>query len=160
MIEVRRAFHWVPYWLHKWVIYASEFSDQKYEAEALTPEYRRIAVYDEAYSIFHLDYQAEEFATMAGDFLKRALEAAAGPASAVLFRDEQLEKEFPALYDYLACAVGPNGKQREGGCLIVYARDGEVTACLKDRGLKRSWYGRSDSLKEALRELEARLQHG
>lgn len=94
-----------------------------------------------------------------GEFLRKAVEAAATPEGAMHFQDDELAKEFPALYDFLASKIGPNGKPREGAALIAYARDGEVTCSLKDRGLKRAWYGRSDGFRTALAALESSLRH-
>lgn len=94
-----------------------------------------------------------------GDFLRKAVEAAASPEGATHFQDQDLATTYPALYDFMASKIGPNGKPREGAALIVYARDGEVTASLKDRGLKRAWYGRSDGFREALAALESSLKH-
>jgi len=158
VLVIQPPFSWVPWWERKRCLFASTLSDECWRLEAALPMYRMHAFRAEAGDLFPLDIYEEDFQTMAGDFLKRAIESATSPAAAVTFRDEWLEKEYPALYDYLACAVGPAGKPREGACLIIYARDGEVTACLKDRGLKRAFYGRSDGLLEALKELESRLK--
>jgi len=157
-LVVPQPLGWVAYWERNRCIYCTTFEEDVWRVEASEPHYRHHAFYQSYMDIYALAFAHEEFATMAGDFLKKAIEAAAGPMSAMHFTDDQLGKDYPALYDYLACAIGPNGKPREGACLLVYARDGEVTCCVKDRGLKKAWYGRADSFKEALNELEARLR--
>lgn len=100
----------------------------------------------------------DEVMSIMGQWLQKAVESAATPEGAVHFRDEAMERQFPALYDFLASKIGPGGKPRESACLLVFARDGEVTACLKDRGLKKAFYGRSDGLQTALVELEKAIQ--
>lgn len=157
-VSIQEPFWWVPYWERKWAVYATTFTEEVWRVEARANGYMHHAFHQHPWDIFDLCFFEEDWKQMAGDFLKRAIEAAAQGAGAVHFRDEQLEREYPALYDYLACAVGPNAKPREGACLLVYARDGEVTCCVKDRGLKKAFYGRSDGFWEALKDLEAKLR--
>jgi hypothetical protein len=143
-----------------WCIFTVDVTSWDITVRALMPEYHMQRWHVTRESLYLVPVHFSEVVNYMGDWLRKAVEVSESPEGAVHFRDAEFEKEYPALYDFLASKIGPNGKPRESACLLVFARDNEVTCCLKDRGLKRAFYGRSDGVLAALKALEAELRNG
>lgn len=93
-----------------------------------------------------------------GQWVQQAVKAHVNNGSAVEAPDEKLEREYPALFDFLTCNIGEGGKPRAVGSLTLFARTGSWHACLKDRQTKRTWWGEGDCVDSALKALDAALQ--
>ena len=95
-----------------------------------------------------------------GMFVERLTQQIGDARRALEATDAEWETKFPALYDFMACAIGLGGKPRQTGSLTIFARTGSWHVCLKDKQTKKSWWAEGATVQAALESLDSQIQAG
>lgn len=81
-----------------------------------------------------LQPRKERFYVMAGEYLKkRSTTAPTAQKNGVLQVSRDDLVAWPALIDFLAAEVWPDGSERKPGTLLLFADQGKCKVCLSDR---------------------------
>lgn len=73
-------------------------------------------------------------------------------------RDEEFEKDHPAITEFMTLRKGDDGKVRKTASLLVFCEDGLWKCCLSEREEELTLWASSDTLAGLLEALEATLQ--
>jgi len=92
-----------------------------------------------------------------GEFLKQVAAKTAATERTMELEDQWMAKKTPALYDFLCCKIGPDGKPRQTSSLTVFAREGYFHATLRDKGMKRTWWADGSTFLDSIFNLEAEI---
>lgn len=91
-------------------------------------------------------------------FVRRvAAEAGAGDDARIPTTSE-MERQYPALAEYMSLLAWPDGEARETSTLTFVLEDGKLKGCVNDRAAKRSLWRAGDTFVEVLESLEAALK--
>lgn len=74
-------------------------------------------------------------------------------------RDEDLEAEYPCIYEYLTARLFSDGSERETATLLLFAAEGVWKCCLNDRAEERSLWATGYTHGAAMGALEAMLDN-
>lgn len=91
-------------------------------------------------------------------FLRKATAKPASEQTNTAAADHGLEREHPALHEYLTLTRHDDGQERQTATLLVFCEGGMFKVCLSDRDTSQTLWAAAETFVEALEALEACLQ--
>lgn len=91
-------------------------------------------------------------------FLKRSEAKKEAADSLHAAADQGLEREHPAIHEYLTVKRFDDGTERQTATLLVFCEGGQFKICLSDRDTSQTLWASGETLTDALEALEASLQ--